>query len=337
MFEEKSIMSEKLCLDKNYSTTRLITEERPVVAINEEDALDSFLFLPTNTKREGEGGLRTKGYFKQSYQKQPLITVVTVVYNGEEYLEQTIQSVIHQSYDNVEYIIVDGASSDGTLDIIKKYEEQIDYWVSERDGGIYDAMNKGISLATGEFVNFMNTGDSFYSTDIIKDIFSQADYGNCVVVYGNVMNIYYATHKVIFSSKPLESIYKGLPFSHQASFTQSKYLRKLGFDLQYRICADYNLFYNLYIQKLSFIYVNITVANYDMFGTSTKYSKSFLEKKIISNIYEPSKNKYFSTKKYFILKLKDYIKSYLSDKQIKRVKIWLSESIYHRKQSIHEE
>ncbi len=82
----------------------------------------------------------------------PLITVITVVYNGEKYLEETIQSVINQTYPNVEYIIIDGGSTDETIDIIKKYEDKIDLWISEKDEGIYDAMNKGIYLATGQWV-----------------------------------------------------------------------------------------------------------------------------------------------------------------------------------------
>jgi glycosyltransferase involved in cell wall biosynthesis len=81
--------------------------------------------------------------------------------------------VISQTYPNVEYIIIDGGSTDGTLDIIKKYEDYIDYWVSEADKGIYDAMNKGVDLATGQWINFMNTGDRFYDENSIEEVFSK--------------------------------------------------------------------------------------------------------------------------------------------------------------------
>ena len=142
-------MTKTICLDENFSTTQLLTQEKPILEQNAEDKFETILFLPESENRKGEGGLRTKGYFKKSYDDKPLISIITVVFNGERYLEQTIQSVIDQTYDNVEYIIIDGGSTDGTLDIIKKYEDKIDYWVSEKDNGIYDAMNKGIKVCYG--------------------------------------------------------------------------------------------------------------------------------------------------------------------------------------------
>ena len=96
-----------------------------------------------------------------------LISIVTVSYNAVLTIEQTILSVINQTYPNVEYIIIDGGSTDGTVDIIKKYEDKIAYWVSEPDKGIYDAMNKGVVVATGEWINFMNAGDIFTDGDVI--------------------------------------------------------------------------------------------------------------------------------------------------------------------------
>jgi hypothetical protein len=157
------------CLNPNYSTTKLcynliddkyldknskIKKEykfklnfpefgiiNSKIPAKEDEKFDTYLFLPEGENRQGEGGLRIKGYFKKSLDNKPSISIITVVYNGEKYLEETIKSVITQTYDNVEYIIIDGGSTDGTLDIIKKYEDYIDYWVSEKDGGMYNAIN----------------------------------------------------------------------------------------------------------------------------------------------------------------------------------------------------
>ena len=109
------------------------------------------LTIPINSERISEGGLRLRGKYKVTTPNKPLISVVTVVFNGELFLEETILSVLNQTYDNIEYIIIDGGSTDETVDIIKKYEYAIDYWVSEIDEGIYDAMNKGGKVAEGRY------------------------------------------------------------------------------------------------------------------------------------------------------------------------------------------
>ena len=107
-----------------------------------------------------------------SQEIKPLITVVTVVFNGAKFLDYTIQSVINQTYSNIEYIIIDGCSTDNSLEIIEQYKNKI-IWISEQDKGIYDAMNKGVALARGKWINFMNAGDSFYSLSTIADVFEK--------------------------------------------------------------------------------------------------------------------------------------------------------------------
>ena len=123
-----------------------------------------------------EGGLKIKDLFKKkSENKKPLVSIVTPVYNGEKYLEETIQSIINQTYDNIEYIIIDGGSTDKTLDIIKKYEDKIAYWVSEPDKGMYDGINKGFKLANGKIFAWLNADDKYYhsAVEIVVKIFNK--------------------------------------------------------------------------------------------------------------------------------------------------------------------
>lgn len=118
----------------------------------------------------------------------PKISIITVVYNGEQFLEGTIKSVMNQTYSNIEYLIIDGKSKDKTVDIIKDYEPHISQWISERDKGLYDAMNKGLKMATGDFVLFMNAGDRLASPTVVEQVFSNYDDATDVL-YGEVMMV----------------------------------------------------------------------------------------------------------------------------------------------------
>ena len=120
--------------------------------------------------------------------KSPVISIITVVYNGVDLLEGTIQSVLAQKSAHIEYIIVDGASTDGTVALIKKYEDSIDHWISEADKGIYDAMNKALKLATGDFVWFMNCGDHIYDKNTVSKML-QSYTSDTDILYGEVMMV----------------------------------------------------------------------------------------------------------------------------------------------------
>lgn len=120
--------------------------------------------------------------------KMPIISVITVVYNGEKILENTILSVVNQTYPKVEYIVIDGQSKDKTVSIIQRYNNQIAKWISEPDKGLYDAMNKGLKMATGDFVLFMNAGDEFRDTNVLEQVFSKYD-AETDVLYGEVMMV----------------------------------------------------------------------------------------------------------------------------------------------------
>jgi glycosyltransferase involved in cell wall biosynthesis len=260
-------MTELFGVDKKYSTTRLLTREQPIIENKSEDKLESVLFLPEHKDRLGEGGLRTQGYFKTSQIDKPLITVVTVVYNGEQLLEDTIHSVINQTYDNVEYIIIDGGSTDGTIDIIHKYQHAIDYWVSEKDLGIYDAMNKAIDLAGGVWINFMNAGDAFYNKKTLHSTFKATDYKDYGVIYGDVEAVYPHKRKEIVAGS-LDKLWRGSQFSHQSTFILSSLNKKIKYNIMHKIGADFEFFYQCKRNGIKFFYVNEILAKVSSGGLS---------------------------------------------------------------------
>ncbi len=197
-------------------------------------------------KSEGhklEGGLRNKGFLKESYKDRPLISIVTVVFNSERYLEETILSVINQSYDNIEYIIIDGGSSDGTLDIIKKYENKINYWLSEKDSGIYEAMNKGIDLVTGDWVNFVNSSDTLNKNayDVIFDQLVNCWHQCDVVAFG--YSFFKINSKGILSKvERIPSLKKKwkMPSSHNTIIYKADVLREYKFNLSFQCASDFD-------------------------------------------------------------------------------------------------
>lgn len=155
----------------------------------------------------------------------PTVSIITVVYNGVDLLEGTIQSVLQQTYPNIEYLIIDGASKDGTLEIIKKYDNQIDQWISEPDKGLYDAMNKGIQLATGDYLWFMNCGDHIHEANTVQGMMDQ-NQNNADIIFGEVLLVdedrnplgtrSELTTRKLPKSLDWKSLQYGMVVSHQA-------------------------------------------------------------------------------------------------------------------------
>lgn len=220
---------------------------------------------------------------KPSKTKLPLISLITVVYNGEEHLEQAIESVLEQSYRNVEYIIIDGQSTDQTIDIIKKYEDFIDIWVSEPDEGIYDAMNKGVRLANGDVIGLLNS-DDILNEDILKVIAeyfakdSSLDY-----IYGSVERmkqngkVYGIAHPV--PEKLLDARkYLQIPFPHSSLYVKKEVYNEIGFyNLKYSLNADYDFILRMLQKKYKGKRLNKPVTKYRDGGKSGSY-KTFLER-----------------------------------------------------------
>lgn len=195
--------------------------------------------------------------------KEPLISIITVCYNASATIEKTILSVISQSYSNIEYIIIDGGSIDGTLDIIQKYEEHHIVFISEKDNGVYDAMNKGAMMSAGDWINFMNCGDTFFDCNVISQIIPFLSKESASVVYGDAHIIdKFAEYDLKASN--ISSITKEPPFCHQSSFIRTSVMQSHLFDISYKICADRNLFYVLFREGAVFEYYPGVVANYDI-------------------------------------------------------------------------
>jgi glycosyltransferase involved in cell wall biosynthesis len=206
----------------------------------------------------------------------PCVTIITVTCNAIQSLEKTIISVLNQTYTNLEYIIIDGSSTDGTLDIIKKYENRLTKWISEPDNGIYDAMNKGVAMASGEWVNFMNAGDYFNENETIEQVFKNYD-GKADVIYGDVL----LSDGSVKKASNIEAMKLRLPFCHQAAFTKATIFKRIKFDTNYKIIADYVLYFNTYYKHMAcFQYLKFVVAIFDTYGFSNRNLQLYFKEKI---------------------------------------------------------
>jgi glycosyltransferase involved in cell wall biosynthesis len=274
----KLIMSSTLLeLNEQFSTILRVIKTQPVIENYPDDKVQSTLFLPENSSRKAEGGLRTQGYFKQNELDKPLVSVITAVFNGEIYLEQTIRSVIEQSYDNVEYIIIDGGSTDGTLDIIRKYDSQVDYWVSEPDKGISDAFNKGISLCTGEIIGIINA-DDWYEIEAVSEVIVNFVNFNSDIIYGSVQCC--KENKInILKKGDHNLLHKYMSICHVAIFVKHDIYRKNGlFLLDFRCGMDYEWLLRVKKTGIRFFNTHKKLANIRAGGVSdTQWQRVNLE------------------------------------------------------------
>lgn len=211
--------------------------------------------------------MRTKGDRTRFNSRKPVVTVVTVVLNGRDFLERTIQSVLGQTYKNIEYVLIDGGSTDGTTEIIRKYEDRLDYWLSEPDSGIYDAMNKGTKLASGEWIIFMNSGDLFYDNDVVSNVFAE-DRGPCDLIYGNVEVNYGGRYTRIQKALGIDELWKGMICSHQSVFTRTCLVSTLEFNRVNTISADFELIFRLKHDNRRFVYLDETISTVEAEGLS---------------------------------------------------------------------
>jgi glycosyltransferase involved in cell wall biosynthesis len=221
--------------------------------------------------------------------KQPLLSVITVVYNNVRDIERTIQSVTKQTYKNIEYIIIDGGSTDGTLDVVRRNLAHVAKLVSEPDKGIYDAMNKGLSMATGDYVLFMNSGDEIYGPDTVERIFNAepgADiyYGETEMYNQKWQSLGKRRHKAP-EKLTLSSFKYGMCVSHQAIYIKRAIAEP--YDLQYKLSADIDWILNALQKAEKVVNTRMYVAKYLVGGMSKKRHRQSLKERfeIFSKYY----------------------------------------------------
>lgn len=225
----------------------------------------------------------------------PKISIITVVYNDGQYISRTIESVISQSYKNIDYVIIDGGSTDSTIEKINKYRNEIDVFVSEKDRGIYDAMNKGIQLCSGEWLLFLNSGDFFHSRDILTSLSKYIEQNNSDIIYGD-FKVLSESVKFSFVNKATDvnRIKKDMIFSHQACLIKKSLHQKFNYDLKYKICADYDFLLKSYLNGAKFYKVSEVMATVSNGGLSDMNRINvFKERLKIKNTLAPSLINYF--------------------------------------------
>lgn len=206
----------------------------------------------------------------------PLISVITAVYNGEKYLEQTINSVINQTYPNLEYIIIDGGSKDNTNNIIRKYQERITYYISEKDNGVYDAWNKGVKASKGTWIVFLGADDYFRDEHVCSNMisyFETAVISNIRYIYGKIDLLSNDDQPIDVLGKPWESsrkeILQHMSLTHCASFHHKFLFEENGlFDTRFRIAGDYELLLREFTKNKDALFCDMVLAGMRIGGLS---------------------------------------------------------------------
>lgn len=220
-----------------------------------------------------------------------ILSIVTINYNNKNGLQKTIESVQNQTWKEFEYIIIDGGSNDGSVEIIKN-NSIVNYWISEKDNGVYNALNKGIKVATGKYIIFMNSGDYFYDNNVLFSV-APTFAADISVLYGN--SIYFKEdgfkREEIFPRKLSFSFFYTSGINHQACFIKRELFYKYFFyNENYKICADWEFFiYILCKENESYKHLETFICHYDFSGMSSnpKNINTFYSEKL------QTINKYF--------------------------------------------
>lgn len=213
----------------------------------------------------------------KSTRLSPLITVITIVRNGGKTIEKTIQSVLSQSYQNIEYIIIDGASTDNTLQMIEKYKDKITYCLSEADSGISDAFNKGIACASGDLIGLINA-DDWYEKDVLEKVAEQYSSAGPAIIYGK-MKFWKGDKLQYVAAADHSKLVYNMSVNHPAVFVARKYYEDYGlFCLNLKIAMDFEWLRRAFVRGATFHYLNEVVSNMQLMGVSDiRWRKGFAE------------------------------------------------------------
>lgn len=224
--------------------------------------------------------------------EKPLVSIITVCLNSEKHLEQTIRSVIEQTYSNLEYIIIDGGSSDNTIAIIKKYQDYVSCWISEPDKGIFDAMNKGIGLASGEWIGIINSDDWYNSNAVAWIVNESYNKPNVDVFHGNVIVVdREGKYELKKGSADYFSENRQLCVHHPTCFIKKEVYNKYKYDLKYKLSADREFILRLLKNGNVFFYLDLFMVYYRITGSSNHpYFKSIFDRYKIRKIYYNKNN-----------------------------------------------
>jgi len=230
-----------------------------------------------------QGGLRTAGVKKYAHEKLPLVSIITVVYNGESSIERTIKSVLDQTFTNIEYIIIDGGSSDNTLTIIERYSDRIDFWMSEPDNGIADAFNKGIFFCTGEIIGIINA-DDWYETDTVQTIVDNLR--PYPAVYSGHMNLFDHNGEKLLKlhkSRP-ERLSQTMRVAHPSTFVHKTVYEMAGiYSTDFKSAMDYDFFLRVRAYPFEIVIINEVLSNMRLGGISRNLPMVLSEELTVKN------------------------------------------------------
>ena len=249
----------------------------------------------------------------------PKVSIVTVTYNAAQHVGMTLRSITSQNYDNLEIIVIDGGSRDGTVEIIEQYKQYISVFISEPDTGIYDAMNKGIKHASGDWIIFINAGDALYSNDVIAKVFSRNIEPDTSLIFGNIVQYSLDMGLKLVTEPAIHPVENGpfpyreeLPSCHQATFYQTKLMKEHPYrQNDFRICADWESIAEILDLGLPYKVIPDIISWFQQGGVSSVQSFAhFAEKEIILG---PRINLLTKLKKILLYKIKNLLFNMLPD------------------------